>query len=67
MPPPETIEDRQNDPLMQYVATVHGLRPKLARINANQQDVAASLSRAAAALRSLADLGRPGMAPVSGK
>lgn len=53
----------QNDPLKQYVASVHGLHHKLARINANQQDVAASLGRAAAALRSMAALNKGKTAP----
>lgn len=49
----------QQDPLKEYVTSVHGLHRKLAQINANQQDVAASLGRAAAALRSIAALNKP--------
>jgi hypothetical protein len=61
------LEDLQDDPLNQYVRSVHGLHSKLARISANQQDVAASLGRAAAALRSLGELSKPKSPPVFGK
>lgn len=68
MQPTNTIaDDPQHDPLDQYVAAVHGLHSKLARISSNQHESAASLGRAAAALRSLAALGRPGNTPESGK
>lgn len=49
----------QQDPLKEYVTSVDGLHRKLAQINANKQDVAASLGRAAAALRSMAALNNP--------
>lgn len=48
-----------DDPLTQYVSQVKGLHPKFARISANQHESAASLSRAAAALRALADCTKP--------
>lgn len=41
-------------PMMQYAATVSTLRATLSRVVSNQQEVAGSLSRAAAALRSIA-------------
>jgi len=62
-----TIKNRLQDPMIQYVSTVHGMHLKLARIKSNQQDVAASLSRAAAALRSLANAGQPKNSPEVGK
>ncbi|HXE39845.1 MAG TPA: hypothetical protein VN639_15380 [Azonexus sp.] len=46
--------DAPHDPLMQYATAVQGLHTKLHRIRTNQQDVAASLGRAAQALRSIA-------------
>lgn len=46
--------DATHDPLMQYATAVQGLRTKLHRIRSNQQDVAASLGRAALALRAIA-------------
>lgn len=42
------------DPLLQYSNGVTDLREKLARVVTNKQAVADSLSRAAAALRSIA-------------
>lgn len=44
------------DPLNDYLATVRELPGKLGRIAAHQRDSAGSLSRAAAALRSIAAL-----------
>lgn len=44
----------QDDLARSYAVRVGGLHAKLARIVANQRDVAHSLGRAAAALRSLA-------------
>lgn len=41
------------DPLHQYANSVVSLQDKLGRVVANQQAVAGSLSRAAAALRSI--------------
>lgn len=41
------------DPLHQYATTVGTLHAKLGRVVSNQQAVADSLSRAAAALRSI--------------
>lgn len=64
---PSSQNDSCDDPLKQYVRSVHGLHSKLARISANQKDVAASLGRAAAALRSLAACNQPGTTPASGK
>ncbi|MBI2276366.1 MAG: hypothetical protein HYU74_03325 [Dechloromonas sp.] len=46
--------DAIHDPLVQYASAVQGLHTKLHRIRSNQQDVAASLGRAALALRSIA-------------
>jgi hypothetical protein len=46
--------DANHDPLTRYVAQVQGLPAKFAQISANQHDSAASLGRAAAALRALA-------------
>lgn len=51
------------DPLGDYVASASRLHGKLATIIANQQESAASLSRAAAHLRSIAELGRQGNSP----
>ena len=41
------------DPMEQYATTVNSLHAKLGRVVNNQQEVAASLSRAVAALRSI--------------
>lgn len=41
------------DPMEQYAATVSTLQAKLGRVVSNQQEVANSLSRAVAALRSI--------------
>lgn len=46
--------DKPRDPLHQYATSVGTLHHKLGRIHANQHAVAGSLSRAAAALRSIA-------------
>jgi hypothetical protein len=62
-----TIDNQLHAPLFQYVSTVYGMHQKIARINENQQDVAASLSRAAAALRSIANARRPNSSPEFGK
>jgi len=45
--------DAAHDPLMQYASAVQRLHSKLHQIRSNQQDVAASLGRAALALRSI--------------
>lgn len=58
-------EKSHNDPLQEYTATVRGLHSKLARINANHKDIAASLGRTAAALRSLAEINKPNTLSVS--
>lgn len=62
-----TATEPQRDPLDRYVSAVHSLHAKLARISSNQHASAASLGRAAAALRALADLGKPKTAPDIGK
>lgn len=56
MPPLNTKTD---DPLTQYSNTVNGLHQKLGRVVSNQQAVADSLSRAVAALRSIAAARQP--------
>ena len=48
-----TAERPTQDPMEQYAATVGTLHAKLGRVMDNQQEVANSLSRAAAALRSI--------------
>jgi hypothetical protein len=45
--------NKMPDPLHQYAQSVGSLQDKLDRVLSNQQAVAASLSRAAAALRSI--------------
>lgn len=45
--------NRNPDPMEQYAASVSTLQSKLGRVVSNQQAVADSLSRAAAALRSI--------------
>lgn len=45
--------NKSPDPLHQYASTVGNLQGKLGRVLNNQQAVADSLSRAAAALRSI--------------
>lgn len=60
-------KNEPNNPLKEYVTAVHDLHRKLARINANQQDVSASLGRAAAALRSMGTPRIPRNALESGK
>ena len=46
-------DDTLHDPLAQYTATVQSLHQKLNHIRANQHATAASLGRAAQALRSI--------------
>jgi len=46
--------NQTQDPMDQYAATVGTLHAKLGRVVSNQQEVADSLSRAVAALRSIA-------------
>lgn len=48
--------EADNDVLTQYATAVAGLHGKLERIRHNQHRVAASLGRAAQALRSIADI-----------
>lgn len=48
--------EAHHDVLTQYATAVAGLHCKLERIRHNQHHVAASLSRAAQALRSIADI-----------
>lgn len=48
-----SLSPRLHDTLAQYVEFTSGLSDKLGRIAANQQEVANSLGRAAAALRSI--------------
>jgi hypothetical protein len=47
------IANTNQDPMDQYAATVSTLHAKLGRVVNNQQEVANSLSRAVAALRSI--------------
>ncbi len=49
-----TTNDVLADPLDQYVASIHTMNRHIDRIVAAKNDVAGSLSRAAAALRSIA-------------
>ena len=48
-----TIAQDRQDPVDQYAATVSTLKDKVGKVVLNQQAVADSLSRAAAALRSI--------------
>ncbi|MBS1157692.1 MAG: hypothetical protein H6R15_111 [Proteobacteria bacterium] len=59
MPPLPMPDASLHDSLTQYVSSVRNLHSKLEQIKAKQQDVAASLSRTAALLRSLGAAGLP--------
>lgn len=48
-----STEKYPQDPVEQYASTVSTLHAKLGRVVSNQQEVANSLSRAVAALRSI--------------
>jgi hypothetical protein len=56
-----------HDHLAQYTASVHGLHAKIALVVDKQKDVAQSLGRAAAALRSIGALNNRERNPSFGK
>ncbi|PKO33855.1 MAG: hypothetical protein CVU34_10820 [Betaproteobacteria bacterium HGW-Betaproteobacteria-7] len=62
---PSTPPAISADPLGDYVACASRLHGKFATIVAHQQESAASLSRAAAHLRSMGELGRSRLSPES--
>ncbi|HJW25338.1 MAG TPA: hypothetical protein VJ576_10600 [Rhodocyclaceae bacterium] len=53
------IEEDSVDPMERYAATVGTLQAKLDRVRSNQKEVADSLSRAVAALRSISSARQP--------
>lgn len=53
------IEEDSLDPMERYAATVGTLQAKLDHVRSNQKEVADSLSRAVAALRSISAARQP--------